>query len=203
MPNNINLLKQDAIWYNQIVQEGYRYVPGGTSSLAFFPLFPLIWKYSMLTPIAISIANLLLFIYSFKLLMYKEKLHYSVVLLILPFPSFIFFALPYSESIFFLFCTFIVIGLKSKNSTLIYIGLFGSSLTRSVCVFFIPAILICDIFYIVKNGKDRSRLYKEIALKIIFCLAGFLSVVLYQWWTTDTLFEFVKVQKYWGRNRRI
>jgi hypothetical protein len=69
--NSHSLLNWDAQHYYKITTEGYDY-----TRTAFFPLFPLIWKYSGLGLLAISVFNGLLFLGSFAWLssLYKIQL---------------------------------------------------------------------------------------------------------------------------------
>lgn len=199
IPTNDNIVRFDAYWYYSIVNEGYTYVPGVGNNMAFFPLFPIIWYYSDLTPLAISGINYIVFIVGFIYLFKGEKMPVSLLLMFISFPSFIFFALPYSESFFFLFCSFIVVGLRKKNEKILYIGLFCSSLVRSVCMIFVPALILCEIF----NFKDIvSRKEKVIKLtyRLLASLSGFFVASAYMGIKSGKWFYFIEIQKYWLRS---
>lgn len=116
----------------------------------------------------------------------------SKVLLFISIPSGIFFFLPYSESIFFLFSAILLIGLKTNNRALILAGLFFSSLTRATAMFFIPAIIIMEISNSEKIIDKKAILnilhYSGIALFGLFC------VVLFQYALTGEWFAFAKQQ---------
>jgi hypothetical protein len=199
IPNNLNILKYDAVWYDNIMDIGYNYQPGVGNELAFFPLFPLVWYVSLLTPVGISIFNCLFFLTAFIYLLKEEKLPVSILLMLLSFPSFIFFALPYSESLFFLFCTFIILGYQKDNNKLLYIGLLGASMARSVCMLFIPAIIICELFNTNSHESKKQRII-NCAFKIFATTAGFLIASAYMAYASGKWFYFIEIQKYWFRH---
>ena len=56
-PNNVNLVSWDAVWYNGIKDNGYYYDPSRQSSVAFFPLFPYLWRLIGVNAVGISFFN--------------------------------------------------------------------------------------------------------------------------------------------------
>lgn len=199
IPNSLNVLKYDAVWYNNIMEMGYIYQPGVGNELAFFPLFPLVWYVSLLTPIGISIFNCLVFLGAFIYLLKDEKLPVSVLLLLLSFPSFIFFGLPYSESLFFLFCVFIIRGYQKADNKLLYIGLAGASMARSVCMLFIPAIIICELFN-TNFSESKKQCIINCIYKVLATTVGFLIASAYMAYASGKWFYFIDIQKYWFRH---
>jgi hypothetical protein len=198
LPNNRNLLNYDASWYYTIKKSGYIYAPGASGNLAFFPLFPLVWRLTNLSPFCLSFFNSVIFFGSFVFLTIKEKLSAPILLFILAFPSAIFFLLPYSESIFYLFCVLIIIGYQRKNC-LLFIGLFGASLTRSTCVIFMPAILIITLLTYGYDIQGRKKMLTALLYQTLATLGGFMVASAYMAWDTGKWFYFIEVQKYWGR----
>jgi hypothetical protein len=199
LPSNVNVLQFDARWYSIIANQGYTYIPGVGNELAFFPLFSLIWRLSHLTPVLICLLNVIILAGGFVLLLKNEKISEDLVLILFSFPSFIFFALPYSESLFFLFGVFIILGYQKTNNVLLYIGLFGASLTRSVCMFFIPIIIICELLIVDSLHTEKQR-WVNASHKILATLGGFLLASIYMGWTTGKWFYFIQIQKYWSRH---
>ncbi|WP_214073571.1 hypothetical protein [Mucilaginibacter sp. dw_454] len=196
MPSQSNLLHYDAYWYFSIKEFGYYYQPNAGNNAAFFPLFPLVWSYFDFSNLGISLFNLAVFGCSFVVLLKVEKLKAGFLLMLLSFPSFIFFALPYSESLFFLFCTILIIGYRKKSNLLICIGLFGASLVRSVCMIFLPAIIICEL---LTATFERNSIIKAVC-KLLASTAGFLLASWYLKCATGKWFYFIEIQKYWNRH---
>ena len=107
-------LRWDSGWYLSIVQNGYFYVPGEESSVAFFPLYPSLVKIfsfsyldARITGFVLSnVALFLAMIYLFRLinLDYEDKtISLNSVIFALIFPASFFFSIFYSESLFFNF----------------------------------------------------------------------------------------------------
>jgi hypothetical protein len=198
IPGDHNLIQFDTYFYDSIRTTGYEYVPGIGNNLAFFPLFPLFWKLTTLSPSMMSLLNYLIFFGSFIHLLSTEKLNLSTLLLLISLPSFIFFVVPYSESLFFLFCTFIVVGYKKKSDYMLYLGFFGASMVRSVCLVFIPAIILCEL---ISSNRTETIVERIISTcyKLVATVAGLLVAMIYVATKTDTWFYFIEIQKYWHR----
>jgi hypothetical protein len=197
-PNNSNLMHYDSFYYYTIKRIGYLYLQGKANNLAFFPLFPYVWGLTTLNILFIGVFNYLVFTISFSLLVKTNELPVSIILLIISFPSFIFFVIPYSESLFFLFCTIIINGFKKQSIILVCFGLFGASMVRSVCVIFIPAIVLCDLLIAYTDGFNK-KLFIGLFCKLISCLLGFFLACYWMAKDTRKWFYFVDVQKYWHR----
>ena len=84
-----NLLNWDAIHYFSISKKGY----DSSFIVAFFPLFPMIWKFLHLGIYGIVFFNAILFLISFSALVKTMHLKREEVLLFLSVPSFLFFYL--------------------------------------------------------------------------------------------------------------
>lgn len=199
IPNNRNLLQYDGNWYRSIKDNGYEYWPKRGCNLAFFPLFPLWWKLLNVSPLIISWLNAAIFIISFVFLVKSEKTSYSLILFIISIPSFIFFFLPYSESVFFVFGTLILLGYEKKSIVLRCIGFLGSSIARSVCLLFIPLIIICDLILNTQEKNNFPNRLKSALFSIVSCLVGLSITVLMQYHATGKWFYFLTVQQYFKR----
>jgi len=187
-----NYLNWDAEWYLSIVLEGYSYIGNSTCNLAFFPVFPYLWKFSLLNEVGISIINFFLFVTSLNLLLYKVNNSVTQIIYFLSLPSMFFFAIPYSESIFFVFGTLILIGYRKQNPYLKNIGFLCSSMTRSVSVIFVPAIILTEL---ISKKKD----WKGVLLSVVCCVAGTLFSAIVQYSQTGKWFYFLEVQRFWNR----
>jgi hypothetical protein len=201
-PFNTNLILCDTIWYDQIRSGGYSYVPFKQCNLAFFPLFPIVWRLSSLNALGISLINTVLFITGINFLLGKTKYPIGYLLTIISFPSYIFFILPYSESLFFIFGSLILVGYSKSSNWLICFGLLGCSLTRSVSTLFIPAIIFTELiqFKLFSTPQPKLTALKNIILYSSICIIGVSLVTFLQVMQTGKWFYFLKVQKYWGRH---
>ena len=192
--DEVNFIVWDASNYNFIKENGYE-----GNKVAFFPLFPLLWKFLSLGPYGIVLINASLFFIGFYLLIKNLSIKApKEILLLLSIPSFIFFFLPYSEAIFFLCSTIILIGLKKHKIYLIYLGLFFATLSRPAFTIFIPALLITEFLAAEKN----KSVYRIINYLLVSC-AGVLIVAFIQYIDTGIWFEFFSAQKHWGNTPQI
>lgn len=199
LPDKDNLLNWDAAYHYSIMTEGYEYIAFVGCNLAFFPMFPLIWKVSSLSPVGISILNVVLFILALGWLLKKEQVSAVMQLLIISIPSFIFFALPYSEAVFFLFATLIIIGYRSNNHWLRNIGFLGASMTKSVSVLFIPAIILSE-YMGAKRELTEEHKGNGMIWSCLSSFAGLLIAACIQGLQTGKWFYFLEMQQYWGRH---
>lgn len=199
-PNDQNIVSWDAVWYNQIRESGYRYLPFQVSNMAFFPLFSLFWKVTQFSSIHVSIFNAIIFMISFSLLIGKGKFKTVYLLVLVSLPCFIFFYLPYTEALFFLFGTFIIMGYRNNSMSLLIIGIFGCCLTRAVSTVFIPILILTELFC-WDNSKDRfSDVLKRVFIYCAVALLCILIVVLIQGVQTDKWFYYIEAVKYYDRH---
>lgn len=195
IPSNETLQNWDADWFHSIKSSGYLLINGERSNVAFFPLFSYLWRFSYLNATGISILNIGILILSLAILFHKTHHSLQFHLLILSISPFIFFSVPYSESLFFLFITLIISGHRKNNITMIFIGYFGASAVRSVGLLFIPAVVF--IFFLDRNSEKNWKMSLASLSGIILGLG---MVVLIQYYNTHQWFAFLKVQSYWGRD---
>lgn len=204
LPDNYNLLRNDADWYYKITEIGYHYQPETIGNTAFFPFFPFFWKFTGLSPLAISVVNLLLFCAALSLLHIVYKFSLFNLLFICTIPSFIFFMVPYSEALFFLFGSIYIYGLCRGSVLNQGIGLLGSGLTRSVVTIFIPAIFIVEtcmfFFYTERKWIDLKDSLKRFFYQCSICLTSIGIVAVYQYTAIGKWFYFIEIQQYWGRH---
>jgi hypothetical protein len=197
-----NLNRWDANWYRDIADYGYRIREGQQSNVAFFPLFPYLWKFSRLGSIYISLLNAGLFLLAFAFLAREFQLKMKQVLLLLSLPSLIFMYVPYTEACFFFFSTILLIGLHRRSSLLVITGLFLCCITRSATLLFFPAILFME-WMDTTPGQSASRKLKNIALYLATAISGLLTVAYIQWVQTGRWFTFFGVHEYWRQTLRL
>jgi len=186
--NISNFLNWDAGHYNLIKVNGYEGL-----RIAFFPLFPLMWKLLHADTIEIVLINSVVFIVSFFVLIKDLKLSIIEILIYISIPSFIFFFLPYTESIFFLSSLILLLGLKYNRIQFVCIGLLLATLSRPAFTIFIPALLISEL--LVENNK---KIFSRLGLYFFVTLIGILIVGIIQYRDTGEWFKFFSIQKEWG-----
>jgi hypothetical protein len=162
------LLQFDAIHYYGIMQHGYI-----NESSAFFPLFPKIWKYTGLGIIGISVLNVIIFATSSSILCRVFKSDIRTLLLFISLPSLFFAWLPYTESMFFLGATSILIGMRREHHYLILIGLAWCTLSRPAFTALLPAMIITTVLgeHSLRCKIIRSASYISISLLGLFLVS--------------------------------
>jgi hypothetical protein len=197
----IQFLQWDANWYLSIKENGYVFVKNSQNNTGFFPLFPFVWDITDFGTAGICILNFVLFIASFYLMVCffepKQKTQY----LFLSIPSFFFFLVPYSESLFFLFATLILIGFKKENRSLTMVGIVLATFTRSAGTIFVPALIACAFF--LSNNSTAKKRIPEYSMYIGTCIVTTLLVIYLQYIQTGIWFAAAITHKYWGHSFRI
>jgi len=189
-----NFLNWDAEHYCWIANYGYK-----DFRVAFFPLFPLIWKVTSLSIYGIVLFNAMLFLFSFYFLLKILVISPLEIILYLSIPSFCFFILPYTESVFFASSVILLIGLKNKKTGLVLLGLFLSTLARPAFTIFIPALIIAELLC----EKTDKKLFLRILSYVLTTLLGLLLVGFIQHYYTGKWFEFFEAQKGWGNKLQV
>jgi hypothetical protein len=200
IPDKYNTVRYDADWFDDIRVSGYIYVKNQMSNMAFFPLFPYAWKWSGLNGLQMSFLNLIIYIIAYVLLMGKAQYKVLYLMIISSIPCFIFFFLPYSEAWFFLFGTLLIVGYRKDSRALQVIGLVGCCLTRSVSIFFLPAIIITELLAYKKSPSNKKKVLGNILINSLASLSSILIVVIVQGIQTGKWFYYIEVQKYWQRH---
>ncbi|MGB0883924.1 MAG: hypothetical protein ACPG4W_05190 [Flavobacteriales bacterium] len=189
------LLHFDAQHYFDIKNIGYE-----GFRIAFFPLFPLLWKYLSLTVFGIIFFNFSMFIISFFALIKTLRIYsLNLILLMLSVPSFMFFYLPYSDALFFCTSTLILIGLHKNILHLVLLGLFLSSLSRPSVSILLPALFIVEFF---SSSSIKTKLIKSLAYSLT-SLFGLFLVGWIQYLDTNEWFKFFEIQKLWGNTLQV
>lgn len=196
-PTNETLLQWDVGWYKSIVENGYSFNLGKQSNVAFFPLFPLVWKTTLLSPLWISVVNLIILLTGMLILQRTFNLVRRDLLLLLSIPSLFFCYVPYSEAIFFFAGSLIIYGLKKENWIAV-IGIFIACMTRSSSLMFIPIILFAKLYNFTPNKSNR-KLIGETILLILSAIVSTLLAQYIQFLESGEFFTLFKTQKEWNR----
>jgi hypothetical protein len=196
-PTNGGLHQWDVGWYESIKDSGYSFQPGEQSNVAFFPLFPLLWRLFPLSHLGISLINLLLFAGGVFLLYRTYHLDAQKTLLIFSIPSVFFCYVPYSEALFFLAGSLILYGLR-KNNWIAVLGVVMACLARSASLLFIPILLFAKL-YQFRPGRDHKRLWRETLMLILSALISTLLAQYIQYLDTGVFFTLFQAQESWDR----
>jgi len=200
---NDNFLQWDAAIYYSISKRMYiaEEAQYGKVRAAFFPMFPLIWKITHLSPRLISLFNYVIFIFSISLLVTyllpkNEYLKLTSYIVLITLPTSVIYMIPYSESLFLLFMTIASIGIIKKNYLLYFIGILFLSMVRPATLFVLLAIVSAEIF--VNIYKPKASFLKSILLKSIPFFIGYSIVLLIQYMSSSSWTAYLDAQKYWS-----
>jgi hypothetical protein len=195
-PTNESLMQWDAGWYQSIVENGYSFNKLHQSNVAFFPLFPLIWEITSLSPLWISLVNLIFLFMGMLLLQRTYNISNINFLLLLSTPSLFFCYIPYTEALFFLGGSLIIYGLKTNNWIAVS-GILIACLTRSASLLFIPVILFAK-FYNYQPNRSNKNLIRETLILFLSVIISLLISLYLQYLDTGTFFSFFQQQENWN-----
>lgn len=145
----------DTQWYQVIAAQGYTYTSDAASSVAFFPLFPLLIRYvdrilpggdilAALEVVHLALATAVIYIYQLVRLDQPDLIAWRTLFCLLAFPSALFFSVVYPESVFLL-------GLAgalyhARRGQWLRAGLFGivASATKLIGII-VPVVLVVEL----------------------------------------------------------
>lgn len=196
-PTAQNVINWDANWYKEIKEIGYyEHNPlGRYASCAFYPLFPLVWRWSGLGNVGILFFNGILFLSSASLLLYHFRTDVWRSLLFWATPPLLFCFLPYTEALSFCLLSFFLIFFHKKAYAWATVFLLLAGWTRPLIWQIVPLVLSWLIL-------DFHRLREQKFLPPLFILGtgflSFLSMNVYQYMLTGVWNANVKAYSYWG-----
>ena len=172
---------------------------------AFFPLFPFIWKTTGLSPRGVSALNYFIFILSMALLfaflqpkaLIKYNLKGPFFLALITLPTTIIYHIPYSESLFMLCMTIVVIGVLKEKNGMYFIGAFLLAMVRPATVFVFISLLAIEVFRFVST-RDSNALIKNSILRGAPFVLGYLLVFFIQWTTSGSWTSFFDAHLMWA-----
>jgi hypothetical protein len=214
----------DGVWYTRITNEGYFYDPEDRSSVAFFPLYPILGKaVSTLTTLPADIALLIVahaFLLGCFILLhayvasrthagagpYREEhgnpprqptLAAHTLLAFAFWPTTFFFRMAYAESLFVFLCMLALYGIKRGwRPWVIALVCGAATATRPVGV----ALLLPLAWYLwterLRNRHDFGAILKSGLLCALAC-GGLLAYMAYQQAAFGDALAFAKTQKHW------
>ena len=200
---NDKLVVFDASHYNSIREYLYQSPLNiNHCEYAFFPLFPLLWRATGLSPIGICLLNIILFLagVTVLLLLFKEKLTPWMALLTLCMPYLVIFAIPYSEALFFIAAAVGLYGLVKRRYWLFFLGFLLASMTRSASNILLVAWLITDLLLSLQQRESWKQYLKNVALHLAPVITGVIFVIIIQRLCgAPQWFQFVSSQETWGK----
>lgn len=184
-----HFLNWDAAHYFSISQGDY-----SGFKTAFFPLFPMTWRFLGFTIYGIVLFNTVVYLASFYWISTVFSFSFLQKLVFLTLPSSVFYYLPYTESLFFLFSSIVLIGLHKKIKYAVLIGLFLCVLSRPVFTVLVPA--LCFTYLFTETSWKQKVLH---CIQVLgMALLGFLTVLLIQYAHNHTTENYLTVQQGWG-----
>lgn len=206
--DNQSLLHWDAFMYDGLAE--YLYDPSvlWVGYFAFFPLFPLLWRATQLSPIGISLLNFVLFGFGLLLLLkaFQQKYHMTTrrliitCMLLLCMPYMVIFLIPYSEALFFVCIALGLYGLLKERYWLYFIGFTLGCMTRAASNILLVAWVIADILAALYTRQSIKLFIRNLALHLAPVVVGVVAVMLFQHFRgAEHWFEFVLAQQYWGK----
>lgn len=189
-----HFLNWDAAHYHSIKNGNYT-----DFRLAFFPLFPMVWKILHLGVYGIVLLNALIYFSAFYFLIKSLDLNRSETVLYLSVPSAVFFFLPYSESVFFACSTLVILGIKKERIRIVLLGLLLCIVARPAFTVLLPALFLMEF---LSKETLKSKLLKLLSYCLV-SIVGIALVGIVQHHFTGKWFQFFEVQKGWGNYLQI
>jgi hypothetical protein len=200
-----NLSHWDASLYKSIRDSTYSSSDTHSKErLAFYPLFPFMWRLLQMNSTIMVFFNYALIVVAlillFNLLEANPLNNLSMFGAALLLPSAATFFLPYAESLFVFTMAIAVLGLFRQKYWLYFIGMLGMSMTRPAVLIFMVALLLTDINYLIRHRNEKF-FWKELMLKMLPLITGFLSVVLIQYYYSGSWLAYWNSLDYWPKER--
>lgn len=195
----------DSGWYHGIASDGYLWVPGGRSNLAFFPLYPTLMRYLgrlfggaqhdyyfaglLVSWVSFVLAIALLYRLARLDLTHDEAVRATTFVAV--FPAAYFYGVIYSESLFLLTLVGAVLALRKRRWLIA--GLAGAAMTatRVNGVMFVPALALIAWRSSGPSREDRARGMAAAAASLLgigaYCVYNYaLSGNPFEWYDSIT-----------------
>lgn len=196
----------DCAWYDRIIDHGYTLRENRMSSVAFFPLYPLVTRAvadvigdRRLAGFLVSHAGTILglwFVFLTALMFVSEEKARRALILLLLFPGSLFYSAFYTEGLFL--CVTAGSAYYFFRRRWLLCGLFGmlAMLTRSSAVVLGAAMAGSLLYDIIRR---RERFEPGMAWLGLYPVGLGLFMLILHWSVGDAL-AFVSAQKWWGRS---
>ncbi|WNG19380.1 hypothetical protein [Cystobacter fuscus] len=196
----------DSGWYSHIVEHGYFYRRGEQSSVAFFPLYPLVvravyWlgldvhQAGVLVTLLCGPLSVLLFLRWARTRVEPTTAFQAALLLALyPFTFFI-YGVMYSDALFILVVVAAFILLEEgRLGPAVVLGALATA-ARPVA----PAVVVGLLARRLEWKRERGLPWTAVDLLPLLSALGFVSFMLYLQWRFQEPLAFAKVQAAWGQ----
>ncbi|MCU0432303.1 MAG: hypothetical protein MUC87_02480 [Bacteroidia bacterium] len=196
VPDNGKMAHWDAGIYQSIAGNGYiDYDDQSNGNVGMYPGFPFIWWLTDMNDLGISLLNWLFAVIGIVLLARNFEWKPWQLMLMLAWPSSMFFLAPYGESLFLLGSSIALVGMHRNNLRLLFIGLFISATVRAIGMFFLPALLFMAFMQIQAwNWQSIKPVLRQFAVGFSALLAGTFTVMLVQWIQVGDPFAYFYIQ---------
>jgi hypothetical protein len=204
------LSRWDGQWYGYIVQEGYTYDSARQSSVAFFPLYPLLgWVLGKATGLGPALALLLVahaFLIGFCILLAKyvrqrypqsrKALTVFVLLAFALYPVTFFARMAYTESLFLFLSILALYAMERKWSLGVIVPVIAlATATRTVGI----ALLAPFLLHLWSGRKSVWQAIGKAAWLTPLAVSGLALFVLFLWIRFDEPLAFAKAQRNWRK----
>ena len=207
--NQLPYYRWDSFWYTSISQHGYSFSDSKNSSIAFFPLYPMIIrvvhfvshlkenKVSFGLNVAFSFLATL-YLYRLAKLDYDEKKSLATVAVFLFFPPAYFFLSGYPDILFVLLAIVSLYFARKKNWLLTGIAGGLLSITKPYGILILPTL---GLEYLWAHDWDFKIFFKKIDwLPLLLPILSFGGFVLFNYLTFHNPIAFLQAQQTWGRS---
>lgn len=195
----------DSFWYLKIAEQGYEYVPGKMSNIAFFPLYPALIALTSKLPLltsalagwiisAITLAIGLIFFYKLLTKFHPNLDPLEPIILLLIFPTAFFLNSVYTESLFLMLSIIFFYFLLQKKFMVAAIFVSLASFSRLNGLF-----LLAPLLYEYLKIYGIKRFFNVNLLSFAIAFLGILAFMLYQYIQFNEPLAFLKAQMEWGR----
>lgn len=200
----------DGGWYKWIATNGYNYDPTTASSVAFFPLFPLLgagvmrltgldapWALLIVSHVCLAATFVLAAVYLRDRRPSPDRTTVSYTVLALGLmPATFFFRMTYSESVFLLLTLLFLLGIQ-RDWRLAIIALIAGFATacRPVGI----GLLLPLLIYVWRRSPNRRAFFLRAALFTPLACSGLLAYTAYLYAQFGDPLVFAKTQSHWGR----
>ena len=207
----------DGRWYERIATEGYMYHPEQMSSVAFFPLYPLLAWFVTLTGLPARWALLLVshfamsgscyFFLRYIRIRFQNETpknfatlrKFSTTALVV-FPATFYFRMAYTESLFLLLLISTLYSIQLKRSPLLIALLIGlATATRPVGVALVPIFL----WHLWDRATSRSVFFVDVLFYGFVSISGLLAYMLFLGLSFGNPVAFSQTQVHWAMRHDI
>ena len=195
-------------WYTKIALTGYSYDSEQMSSVAFFPVYPLIGcviaKATGLEPVlALLVISNVSLAASFVFLLRYIKIRFEggprllcdyTLLALGLMPTTFFFRMVYSDALFLLLTTLFLYGAQRQWPLVTLAGIVGlSTATRPVGIGLIPPLLLL----VWQLNPIASRFIRHAVYLVPIACWGIIGYIMYQWCAFGEPLAFVQTKVHW------